>query len=173
MLVAVFKCEPLARAALQALEALNDEGTIRLHADAVVTKCAGGAIDASHVHRPAPEGKLGGTTLGVFIGVLASAVGAVGAVGLAIAAAAGLAAGAGADMFRHMVARGFLSDVERALDPGTSAVVAQIYEERPGPLNERVAALGGVVFRRALTSAQNEEYEKQVAAIRRRRLHQS
>ena len=84
------------------------------------------------MHRPAPEGKLGGTTLGVFIGVLASAVGAVGAVGLAIAAAAGLAAGAGADLFRRMVDRGFLSDVERALDPGTSAVVAQIYEERPG-----------------------------------------
>jgi uncharacterized membrane protein len=66
------------------------------------------------------------------------------------------------------VERDFLADVERALEPGKSAVVAQIYEEETGPVNERMAALGGVVFRRALTDVADEEYQKNVAAVRRR-----
>ena len=162
MLVVVFDTEVKARDASHALDALSEASTIGLNAGAIVTKSASGAITVTRAHRPAPEGTLGATALGTLIGMLA------GAVGLAVGAAAGLAVGAAADAFDMKVERDFLADVERVLEPGKSAVVAQIYEEETGPVNERMAALGGVVFRRALTDVADQEYEKRVAAIRGR-----
>jgi uncharacterized membrane protein len=162
MLVAVFDSELKARDASQALDALNEADTIRLNASAIVTKSLDGAIAVVKSHRPAPEGTLGGTALGTFIGML------TGGVGLAIGAATGLVLGAATDVFDKKVERDFLATVENALEPGDSAVVAQIYEEEPGPVNERMAALGGVVIRRPLTDVADEEYEKQAAAVKRR-----
>ncbi len=162
MLVAVFESEAKARDASRALEALAEADTIRLNAGAIVTKGAGGAITVSGAHRPAPEGTLGGTAVGTLIGMLG------GVVGLAIGAATGLALGAATDVFDMKVARDFLAGVERSLEPGKSAVVAQIYEEDTGPVNERMAALEGIVFRRALGDVADEEHEKNAAAIRRR-----
>jgi uncharacterized membrane protein len=162
MLVVVFDSELKAQAASTALEALGEADTIGVNAGAIVTKGPSGAITVSRSHRPAPEGTLGATALGTIIGILA------GGVGLAIGAATGLVMGATADVWDMKVERDFLADVERALEPGKSAVVAQIYEESTGPVNERMAALGGVVFRRALTDVADEEYQKQVAAVKRR-----
>ncbi len=162
VLAGVFDSEAQARAASVALERLAEADTIGLNAGAIVTKSAGGAITVSGAHRPAPEGALGATAVGTIIVMLG------GPVGLAIGAATGLALGATADVFDLKVERDFLADVERALEPGKSAVVAQIYEET-GPVNERMAALGAVVvFRRAHTAAADQEYEKGVAAIKRR-----
>jgi len=154
VLVAVFDTESRAREASHALEALSEANTIGLNAGAIVTKSTGGSITVSGAHRPEPEGTLGATAVGTLIGMLA------GPVGLAIGAATGLALGATADVFDLKVERDFLADVEHALEPGKSAVVAQIYEEETGPVNERMAALGGVVFRRALTDVADKEYEK-------------
>jgi uncharacterized membrane protein len=162
MLVAVFDEEAKAREASHALEALSEADTIRLNAGAIVTKSAGGAITVSQTQRPAQEGTLGATAIGTLVGMLG------GPIGLAIGAATGLVLGATTDVFDLKVERDFLADVERALEPGKSAVVAQIYEEETGPVNERMAALGGVVFRRALTDVADEEYQKNVAAVRRR-----
>jgi len=162
VLVAVFDTESRAREASDALDALSDANTIGVNAGAIVTKSAAGSITVSGAHRPAPEGALGATAIGTLIGMLA------GPVGLAIGAATGVVVGAGADVLDMKVERDFLADVERALEPGTSAVVAQIYEEETGPVNERMAALGGVVFRRALADVADREYEKHVAAVTRR-----
>src|SRR4029450_8014239 len=162
MLVAVFDSGLKARNASHALDALNEADTIRLNASAIVTKSSGGAISVVKSHRPTPEGTLGGTALGTFIGML------TGGVGLAIGAATGLVLGAATDVFDKKVEREFLATVENALEPGDSAVVAQIYEEEPGPVNERMAALSGVVIRRPLTEVADEEYEKQAAAVKRR-----
>jgi uncharacterized membrane protein len=162
ILVAVFDNEVQARKASEAVQALSDADTIRFNAGAIVTKTAGGAIKVSRTRRPAPEGTLGGTALGLLIGMLG------GVVGLAVGAATGLAVGATADVLDLSVERDFVADVERTLEAGKSALLAQIYEEETGPVNDRMAALGGVVFRRALTDVADEEHENKAAAIRRR-----
>src|SRR4029453_15519088 len=151
MLVAVFDSELKARDASQALDALNEADTIRLNASAIVTKSLDGAITVVKSHGPGPEGALGGTALGTFIGML------TGGVGLAIGAATGLVLGAATDVFDKKVERDFLGNVETALEPGESAVGAQLYEEEPGPVNARMTALGGIVIRRALTEVADEE----------------
>jgi len=162
ILVAVFDTELRARDAWRALESLSEADTIGLNAGAIIAKTAGGALTVSRARRPAPEGTLGATALGTLIGML------TGVVGLAVGAATGFALGATADVFDMKVQRDFLADVERALEPGKSAVVTQIYEEDTDPVNERMAALGGVVFRRALTDVADEEYAKEAAAVKRR-----
>ena len=162
MFVAVFDSEHQARDASRALDALHEADTIGLNASAIITKTKGGAITVVQARRIAPEGALGATALGTLIGMLA------GPVGLAVGAATGLAIGATAHLFDTQVERGFLAEVERALEPGRSALVAQIYEKVTGPVNERIAALGGRVFRRALSDVADEQYEKNVAMAKRR-----
>jgi uncharacterized membrane protein len=159
MLVAVFDSEARAREASKALEALSDADAIRFNAGAIVTRQAGGDVAASCTRRQAPEAALGATAIGLLFGM------AGGAVGLAVGAAIGLAAGVAADLYDRKVGREYAADVERTLEAGKSALVAQIDEDETEPVNTRLAALGGVMFRRALTDVSDEEYEKHTAAI--------
>jgi len=161
VLVAVFGSESHARKALAALEALADADTIRLNASAIVTKGPGGAITVSRTEQRAPESTLGGTAVGLLIGLLA------GGVGLAVGAATGLVVGSLADMFYLKVGRDFLADVERSLEPGKTALVAQIYEEDPARVDERLADLGAVVFRRPVGDVADQEYLTAIAGIKR------
>ena len=162
VLVAVFGSESHARKALAALEALADADTIRLNASAIVTKGPGGAITVSRMEQRAPESTLGGTAVGLLIGLLA------GGVGLAVGAATGLVVGSLADMFYLKVGRDFLADVERSLEPGKTALVAQIYEENTEAVDARLADLGAVVFRRPVGEIADQEYLTAVSDIKRR-----
>jgi len=163
MLVAIFDSEAKARDASHALEALSEADAIRFNAGVIVTRQAGGDVAASCMRRQTPEATLGATTLGLLIGM------AGGAVGLAVGAAIGLAAGVTTDLHDRKVGREYLADVERTLEVGKSALVAQIDEDETDPVNERLAALGGVMFRRALTDVADDEYEKHAAASEWRR----
>ena len=141
VLVAVFDSEVKARTGLAALEALADADTIRVNASAVISKTAAGAITVNRADEPMPESTLGATAVGMLIGMLA------GGVGLAVGAATGLIVGSLADTFYLHMGRGFLADVERTLEPGKAALVAQIYEEETAAVDQRIAELGGVAFR--------------------------
>jgi len=162
VLVAVFDNEDKARTALAALEALAESDTIRLNASAVISKSPGGAITVSRTDEPMPESTLGATAVGVLIGMLA------GGVGLVVGATAGLIVGGIVDMFYLDVGRGFLADVERTLEPGKAALVAQLYEEDTAPVDARLAEIGGVVFRQPLGDVADGQYATATAAIQRR-----
>lgn len=162
VLVAVFDTEHKARTALSALESLADADTIRVNATAIVSKSPGGAITVSRADERNPESTLGATAVGVLIGMLA------GGVGLVVGATTGLIIGGLADMFYLDVGRGFLADVERTLEPGKAALVAQIYEEDTAPLDERIAAIGGIAFRQPVEDVLDGQYETAAGSIRRR-----
>ena len=162
VLVAVFDSEDKARTALGALESLAEAETIRVNASAIVSKSPGGAITVSRTDEPNPESTLGATAVGVLIGMLA------GGVGLVVGATTGLIVGGLADMYRLDVGRGFLADVERTLEPGKAALVAQIYEEDTAAVDERIAAIGGVAFRQPVEDVADGQYETAAGSIRRR-----
>jgi uncharacterized membrane protein len=162
VLVAVFDAESKARSAVRALETLADADMIRVNASAIVTKGPGGAIAVSRAEEPAPESTLGATAVGMLIGMLA------GGVGLAVGATTGLLVGSMADAFYLKVGPDFLADVERTLAPGKTALVAQIYEEDTAAVDERLSALGAVVFRRPVGDVADDEYETALAKVRRR-----
>ncbi len=98
----------------------------------------------------------------VLVGVLA------GGAGLAIGAAAGLVVGSMADMFYLKVGRDFLADVERTLQPGKTALVAQIDEEDPAAVDARLSGLHAVVFRRPVGDVTDDEYQTAIDNLRRR-----
>ena len=77
-------------------------------------------------------------------------IGVPGAVYCAPAGAAGGALGGWfADLYNLGVDAEFLDDVARVMTPGKYAVVAEVAEGWTAPVDARMEALGGTVFRRS------------------------
>jgi uncharacterized membrane protein len=160
MLVAVFDSEANARGASQALEALNEASIIALGGDAVVIKSSHGATTIVRTHRLHAEATMGGTALGLLIGLYG------GFTGLAVGAATGFALGAIADVVRSRVDDDFVRDVAHTLEAGKTALVAEIDEDFPDPVNARMSTYGARFFRRDLSEVADIEYATEADALR-------
>jgi uncharacterized membrane protein len=160
MLVVVFDSESKAYEGQKALLQLDDEGSISVYAQAVLAKRADGTTSIKQGDDAAPFGSLIGTSLGSLIGLLG------GPAGLAIGAAAGLAAGGGIDLDNARIGDDFIEDVKRALSPNTVAVVAEIEEDWTTPVDTRMEAIGGNVFRRALSEVRETVDREEIAAMK-------
>jgi len=159
MLVVVFDSENKAYEGKQALSQLEDEGSIAVYAYTVIGKNADGTATLKQTDDPGPLGTLVGTSVGSFIGLLG------GPVGLAVGATAGLFAGSMADLNDARVGGDFVDDVRQALQPGKFAVVAEIQEDWTTPVDSRMEAIGGKVYRRALSEVKQTLHDEQVAAM--------
>ena len=160
MLVVVFDNETKAYEGKKALLQLDGEGSISVYAYAVVAKHADGTATVKQGDDSGPLGTLVGTSLGSLIGLLG------GPVGLAVGATAGFAAGGAADMYNAQVGEDFIDDVTKTLVPNKVAVVAEIEEDWTTPVDTRMEAIGGIVFRRALSEVQQTLHEEHVAAMK-------
>lgn len=159
MLVVVFDGEDKAYKAAKVLEGLKDLSLIALNADAVLTKNPQGETTVAHPHTLDPQATMGGTAVGSLIGLFG------GPVGLFIGAVTGALVGASADLVRARVGSDFVTEVIDALEPGKTALVAEIDEEDTDLVDHRMASLGGRVFRRDLLAVEDEAYEREVAAM--------
>ena len=161
MLVVVFDDESKAYEGSSALTQLDSEGRISVHAEAVIKKNADGTITVKQSGDNFPVRAVVGTAIGALIGVLG------GPIGLGIGMATGTAAGAVLDVGRTAgVNADFLKDVSNKLTPGKAAVVSDISEESETPIDARMEALGGFVYRAALHDVEHEENARKMAAIR-------
>ena len=160
MMVVVFDNETKAYKGKSALRQLQQEGSITIYADAVVMKNADGSTSVKESDDVAPIGTVVGTGLGSLIGLLG------GPAGVVIGAASGLMLGAMTDFDDARVGADFIADVTKSLTAGKVAVVAEIDEAWTTPLDTRMEALGGSIFRRALWEVQEQVHEKQVAAMK-------
>ena len=160
MLVVVFENELKAYDGSKALKTLDSEGSISVHAEAVIKKNDDGTITVKQEGDDFPLRTVGGTAIGALIGLLG------GPIGLAVGAVAGTFAGGAWDMSRAGVNADFLDEVSTKLSPGKWAVVSQISEEWVTPVDTSMGALGGTVFRTARRSFEHEEHAKDVAAIK-------
>jgi len=158
MIVTVFNDERGAYEGAKALRALHAEGSITEYAEAVITKDLNGKVSIKQESDPGLAGTAVGLATGSLIGLLG------GPVGLAAGAATGMLSGSLYDVAQAGVGEDFLSEVSRRLTPGTTAVVAEIDEDWVTPLDTRMEALGGVVFRRARGEFIDAQIEKELAA---------
>jgi len=149
MLVVVFDNESKAYQGEQALNQLNGEGSIAIYAETVLTKNGDGTTTMKQESDQGPLGTLGGTAFGSLIGLLG------GPAGFVAGAAAGALAGSVADLDNARVGADFVDDVNKKLSPGRVAVIAEIDEDWTTPVDTRMEALGGTVFRRALADARD------------------
>jgi uncharacterized membrane protein len=160
MLVVVFDTENKAYEGKKALMQLEYEGSIVVYAHAVVAKNADGTTTVKQSDDPGPLGTLLGTALGSLIGLLG------GPVGLAIGATAGLAVGGTVDLDNARVGDDFIDDVTKVLLPNKFALVAEIQEDWTTPVDTRMEAIGGKVFRRALKEAKHAVDDEETAAMK-------
>jgi uncharacterized membrane protein len=160
MLVVVFDTEAKAYEGKGVLFALENEGSISVYTSAVIAKNADGTAKVMTTDDAAPLGTIVGTPLGSLIGLLG------GPTGLAVGTAAGLLAGVTADLHNARIGDDFVDDVKKDLLPNKFAVVAEIQEEWTTPVDTRMEAIGGTVFRRALSEVKHTIHEEDVAAMK-------
>jgi uncharacterized membrane protein len=158
MIVTIFNDEKSAYQGMQALKQLHAEGSLALYAAAVIAKDVQGQVSVKQAEDEGPLGTLLGLMTGSFIGLLG------GPVGLAVGASAGTLTGSLYDLARVGVSEDFLAEVSQNLTPGKSAVVADVNEEWVTPVDTRMEALGGVVFRRARGEFIDAQIEREIAA---------
>lgn len=159
MLVVVFDSENKAYEGSKVLQELQNEGSINLYAKAVIARDADGKVEVKQ------EGDTGpvGTAVGLLTGSLIGMIG--GPVGLAIGAYAGTVGGLVYDLAKAGISEDFLFEVEKSLLPGKAAVVAEVWEEWTLPVDTRMEALGGVVFRRARGDVIDAHIERDAVAL--------
>jgi uncharacterized membrane protein len=160
MLVVVFDSENKAYEGKKALSQLENEGSIVVYAYAVIGKNPDGTTTLKQGDDPGPLGTLVGTSLGSLIGLLG------GPVGLAIGATAGLFSGSLADLNNARVGEDFIDDVRQDLQSNKFAVVAEIQEDWTTPVDSRMEAIGGKVYRRAVSEVKQTIHDEDIAAMK-------
>ncbi|HEV2304904.1 MAG TPA: DUF1269 domain-containing protein [Candidatus Acidoferrales bacterium] len=160
ILVVVFDNESKAYEGSRALHQLDAEGSITIHAESVLKKDSNGKVSTMKAEGDFPIRTLGGTAIGSLIGLLG------GPVGLGIGAVAGTLAGSMGDIYIAGVRGDFLDDLSVVLTPGKYAVVADVSEEWVTPVDTRMEALGGVVFRSLRSAVEDEQRARDVAEIK-------
>jgi len=160
MLVIVFNDEAKTYEGSHALKQLDNEGSITIHAEAVIKKNADGTVTVKQSDDDFPIRTIGGTAIGSLIGLLE------GPVGLAVGATAGFLAGSIGDLHVAGVDGEFVDDVAATLTPGKCAVIADVSEEWVTPVDTRMEALGGTVLRKVRTLVEHDERARDVAELR-------
>ena len=160
MIVVIFDNEKKAYEGAKALKDLHAEGSITLYANAVITKDANGKMI---VKQTADQGPLG-TGVGLITGSLIGLLG--GPVGVALGAGAGTFGGMLYDFARVGVGEDFIDEVAQNLQPGKVAVGAEVWEEWVMPVDTRMEAAGGAVFRRERGEVLDSQIERDAAALK-------
>jgi uncharacterized membrane protein len=160
MLVVVFDSETQAYEGSSALHQLEQEGSLSIYAGAVVVKSADGTTGIRQAEDFGPFGTLLGTSVGSLIGLLG------GPVGVAVGAVSGLALGGLFDLNNVRVGQDFIDDVAASLTPDKVAVIVEVEEAWTTPVDTRMEALGGKVFRRALWEVEDAILDKDIAAMK-------
>jgi uncharacterized membrane protein len=159
MLVIIFDSEINAYEGSKSLQKLQEEGSINLYSTAVISRDASGKVAVMQKGDMGPVGTAVGLLTGSLIGLLG------GPVGLILGTYAGTAGGLLYDMAKIGVGQDFLTEVERTMQPGKSAVVAEVGEEWTLPVDTSMEALGGVVIRRTRREFLDAQINRDAAAL--------
>lgn len=160
MLVAVFENESKAYEGARVLAQLDGEGSIAVHAQAVIKKNPDGTATVKEFEDEFPVGSVAGTTVGSLIGLLE------GPIGVAVGATTGLFAGMIRDLYSAGVSADFVDDASAMLTAGKCAVVADVSEEWETPVDARMEALGATVIRTPKQAVEQDQRAREVAALR-------
>ena len=160
LLVVVFDAESKAFEAKKALQQLHKEDVIDVFDQAVVARNSDGSATVREGNDLTPVRTVAGTLLGALIGLLGGPAAA------GVGTAAGFVAGAAMDVQDATICEDFIEDVRQKLTPEKFALVAEISEDSPLPVDVHMQALGGTVFRRPLKEVKHTIYDAKVAAMK-------
>lgn len=141
-IAALFPTTNQAYDAATSIKSLADEGKLEVKGAAIVAKDSKGNVSAlDRDDSRWPWGIIGGPIVGGLIGLLAGPVGAV------AGALVGGVIGWTADLVSIGLDDDFLSSVTAALEPGMTALVAEIDEGSTEAVDRAVAMNGGRIYR--------------------------
>lgn len=109
-------------------------------------------------------GMLTGALVGALVGPAVTVAGAAAVVGMAVGATGGGLLGSLADLDNIGVGLDFLELVGNRMDAGTAAVVSEVDEYWTTPLDTRIEALGGEIFRRNRVDFEDEQFTQELQA---------
>ena len=159
VMAVVFNDEKQAYEGLRAFRDLHTDGSITLYSNAVVAKDPSGKVVVRETSE-SPEGTFFGLLTGSLVGLLG------GPIGVAVGASTGTMIGATFDLARAGISDDFLQEMSEYLLPGKTAVITEVDEDWQAPIDTRMEALGGHVFRRNRIEVEDAYYERQIAADR-------
>jgi uncharacterized membrane protein len=157
--VAVFDTQNQAYDAAADLQKLSDDAVIEVKRGAIVTKDEKGNLTvADSKGVGVPWGMLGGGVIGGLLGLMlgpagaaAGAAAAAAAAGGAIGLSSGVVLGGAADLVGMGLDEDFVSEVSSEMDPGKSALIAELSEGSTEPVDAVVSRYHGRVYRSELT----------------------
>ena len=164
VIVTTFSEDSRAYEALARLKELAAESQIDLHDGAVVERAQDGTLHLRDDAGNEDEGlaTLTGGTIGLLIGILA------GPLGVLLGGAMGLLAGAIVDAEDDDETDSVLEHISRSIGNGETAVLADLDESGPAPVDGAMAALDGRVTRYARKDVEAEIAGAQEAAHKAR-----
>lgn len=139
--VVVFPDEAKAHEGVRAFKELHAEGSLTVYAGAEIAKDADGSVSTTEKKGKGPFGMAVGALLGGLVGLIGGPPVA------ALGAAGGAVMGGWLDVLDLGGGLDFVDRVSRELTPGKSAIVAEVEEDWVTPLDSRMEACGGVVYR--------------------------
>ncbi|MGP1517557.1 MAG: DUF1269 domain-containing protein [Ottowia sp.] len=157
IIVTLFDQETQAARLLNSLAQLHRDGRITVYGTAVFTKNADGKISPKQI-----QGDNTATWSGALLGGLLGAL--AGPVGLLAGAALGGLGGSLVDLADAGIDVRFADDVAKVLTPGKVAVLADIQEEWTAPVDEAVAAAGGIIYRRNKADIADVQWQRDMNA---------
>ena len=161
MLAIIFDNENAASEGLRALHELHRDGTLTLYASGVLAKNDSGQVEVRQPDDKGPVGTAIGFAIGSMIGLLA------GPVGLAVGVSIGSLSGMMYDLNEAGVDAEFVEDVSNAILPGKVALLAEVEEMWMAPVDTRMEALGGMVFRRLRSEVIDDQLAREAEAFDR------
>lgn len=159
--VVVFPNETVAYQGTRALKGLHAEGSLTLYGMAVVTKDDAGKFVVREFADAGPTSIAVGALVGGLVGVYG------GPVGVLAGAAGGGLVGSLIDLFNYGIGEDFIVKVsDTMVEPGQTAIIAEIAETWTTPLDTRMDSLGGIVLRTWRADFEDEQIAREVAATR-------
>ena len=158
MFTIVFDDEAKAREGTKALAKLDSDGDISIYAEAVITKNKDGTVTLKQAADDFPVNSVSGSAVGALVGLL-------GGTDPVLGAAAGAVAGTVGAVDRAGVNVEFLDQVSEKLKPGKWAILLDASEEKVTPLDSKMEALDGIVFRTARQNVEDEQDARAQAAM--------
>jgi uncharacterized membrane protein len=157
--VIAFPDESHAYQGRRALKELHAEGSLTLYGMAVVWKDPEGNFG---VKEPADAGPLG-SAVGAVVGGLLGVIG--GPAGVVVGLTGGTLIGSLTDLINYGVHEDFIWKVSKTMvEPGKTAVVAEIAETWTTPLDTRMESLGATVLRTRRADFEDDQIAREVAA---------
>ena len=137
--------------ALTDLKQLDSQDQIKITGAAVVTRDRDGRVEAKS---ELGEDPYVGTASGGLVGLLVGIIG--GPLGMLLGGAYGMLVGSLFDINEVDTTESVLGEISKEIEPGRTALLAQVTEQSPEVIDAAMARLGGEVLRRPAVDVEEE-----------------